>query len=150
TPCSNVVSAVWKITDCVGNLAFCTQNVSVVDTTPPVLACATNKTVQCGTAWTFDPPTAQDACCGTNVTIRLLASNSIALGPCQTNWFGIWQATDCCSNSITCTQRVSVVDTLPPTLTCPTNMTVTTCNTNVQVFWFLSVTDLCSSVTVTS
>src|SRR5262245_13209091 len=29
-------------------------------------------------------------------------------------------------------------------------MTGTTCNTDVQVFWFLSATDLCSSVTIKS
>jgi HYR domain len=150
-PCHEILTAIWKITDCVGNLTYCTQEVSVVDTTAPVITCATNKTVECGTPWTFDRPTATDACCGTNVTIQLVASNSVPIGTCQTNWFGIWQATDCCSNTATCTQLVSVVDTTGPVITCPTNRVVKTCDTNVQVFWFMSAVDKCSSsVTVTS
>ena len=69
------------LTDACGN----TNSTNVVytwtaDTTPPVLACATNKTVQCGTAWNFDPPTGSDACSGTNLTISVLstATNGVA------------------------------------------------------------------------
>jgi hypothetical protein len=69
------------INDACGN----TNSTNVVytwmaDTTPPVLACATNKTVQCGTAWNFDPPMGSDVCSGTNLTIAILstATNGVA------------------------------------------------------------------------
>ena len=49
---------------------------------PPLLTCATNKTVPCGTAWSFDAPTAYDACC-TNVTITVLGTVTNSGGSCS-------------------------------------------------------------------
>ncbi len=85
--------------------------------------CGSNKTVECGTNWTFDQPTAHDNCCS-NVTVTLVASNVVYDTNCQTVWQGVWQAMDCCSNVSTCTQTVTVVDTTPPNLTCATNKTL--------------------------
>ena len=110
--------------DAAGNVAYCTNYVLVVDTTPPVLTCATNKTVECGNVWSFDPPAAFDTCSGTNVTVSLIGTNAIVLSPCQTLWEGRWQATDYYRNSSVCTQLVMVVDTTPPLLTCASNKTV--------------------------
>jgi hypothetical protein len=43
------------------------------------------------------------------------------------------------------------VDTLPPTIVCPTNRTIYTCHTNAAVTWTVSATDNCSpNITVTS
>jgi hypothetical protein len=69
--CSLVITRTWQVTDCCSNTASCSQTVTVVDTTPPVITCATNKTVQCGSAWSFDAPSASDVCCGTTVTIAV-------------------------------------------------------------------------------
>ena len=109
--CSGVVGmVVWSATnECSGAYSTCTQTVSIVDTTPPVITCATNKTVVVGTPWTFDPPTAVDACCGTNVTIIVLNTVTNTPGPCTQFITRTWQATDCCSNSSTCSQTVTVV-----------------------------------------
>ena len=60
---TNVVT--WTVTDTSGNTNTCQQLVVVRDTTPPCYLCATNKTVECGSAWSFDPPAAFDACSGT-------------------------------------------------------------------------------------
>ena len=106
--CQTLWQGIWFVTDCCGNTLVCTQTVTVVDTMPPVITCASNKTVQCGTAWTFDRPSAWDACCGSNVTVWLASSNLIS-GPCPAVWQGIWEAMDCCSNVATCTQLVTVV-----------------------------------------
>ena len=85
----------------------CSQTVTVVDTTPPLIICASGKTVNSGSAWDFDPPTATDACCGTNVTI-VVQGTVTNLSPCQSTYTRTWTATDCCSNSITCSQTVTV------------------------------------------
>ncbi|HEV2391597.1 MAG TPA: S8 family serine peptidase, partial [Verrucomicrobiae bacterium] len=51
----------WLATDQDNFQATCTQTVTVVDTTPPLLSCPGNKSVTNGTPWSFDAPTAQDA-----------------------------------------------------------------------------------------
>jgi hypothetical protein len=47
---------------------------------PFVVDCPTNKTVQCGSGWTFDPPSAS-SCCGSNVTgtVTGTVTNGVAL-----------------------------------------------------------------------
>ena len=54
---------------------------SVPTTNTLVVNCATNKTVPCGTAWSFDAPTAYYACCSSNVTITP-AGTVTNSGPC--------------------------------------------------------------------
>jgi hypothetical protein len=121
--CPQVITWVWQATDCCTNSTTCTQTVTVVDTTAPVITCVADKTVGCGTNWTFDVPNAYDTCCA-EVTLQLISSNQIA-GPCPAVWRGVWRATDCCTNSTTCTQIVTVVDiTLPVISQCPTNRTI--------------------------
>jgi hypothetical protein len=119
-----------------------------VITTPPAINCTTNKTVQCGTAWAFDPPTPSSPCC-TNLTIIPLFTVTNGAG-CGQVISRAWQAFDCCSNSLICTQMVTVVDTVPPMITCPSNIVVITCGTNVPVTWTVMATDTCSAVTVTT
>lgn len=149
--CAQSYSGIFTVTDCIGTvLGVCTQKVSVVDTTPPTITCATNKTVVCGSPWSFDSPVAVDTCCGTNITINI--AGTITNNPaCPLIVTRSWTATDCCSNtSSPCSQTVTVVDTNPPAIICPTNIVVLTCNTNATVFWTIMATDTCSSVTVTS
>jgi len=143
--CTQSYSQVWQAIDCCGLLsAMCTQTVTVVDTTPPVLTCASNKTVVCGTPWTFDPPTALDACCGANVAISIITTFTNG-GACTQIVSRVWQAADCCSNhSVTCTQAVTVVNTNALTIVCPSNILVLTCSTNVSVFYSVSASDGCT------
>ncbi len=149
-PCQEIVSGLWVIQDCFGATYTCTQVVTVVDTTAPVITCASNKTVECGTAWSFDTPTAIDACSGTNVGISVVSTVTNS-GPCPLVIVRTWQAMDYCSNSAFCSQTVSVADTTPPSIVCPSNIVVKTCGTNsIVVTWSLSATDACSSVTITS
>lgn len=121
--CGNTFSATrtWQATDACGNSAACSQTVTVADTTPPVINCSTNQTVECGTSWDFTPPTATDACSGTNVVITVL---STATNSACGNTFSAtrtWQAADPCGNSATGSQTITVVDTTPPILNCATN-----------------------------
>ncbi|PWU21560.1 MAG: hypothetical protein C5B50_01450 [Verrucomicrobia bacterium] len=122
--CSRVYTRTWQATDCCSNTATCSQVITELDTHPPVMTCATNKTVQCGTAWSFDPPSAIDACCGTNLTIIVLSTVTNSAIACPLVVTQTWQATDCCSNSSTCSQIVTIVDTTPPVITCGPNQTV--------------------------
>jgi len=122
--CGNTFDATrtWLATDAAGNTATCSQTVTVVDTTPPGITCVTDKTVECGTAWSFDSPSGLDACGGT--TIQLV--NTFTNHTCGHTFMAtrIWHAVDACGNvSINCSQTVTVVDTTPPTIVCSPNLT---------------------------
>jgi hypothetical protein len=113
--CGNTFSATrtWAAIDACNNTNTCTQTVTVMDTTIPTIACATNKVIILGTSWTFDPPVAPADACGTNRVIILSTfSNTI----CGNNFTvtRIWAAIDACNNSNTCSQIVTVIDTAPP------------------------------------
>src|SRR5206468_9550868 len=116
----------WQATDACGNFAQCSQKVTVVDTTAPVITCGnTNKTVELGTAWTFDAPTATDNS-GSN-TITVVSTVTNATGHCGSTFDATrtWQANDACGNFAQCSQKVTVVDTTAPVITCGnTNKTV--------------------------
>src|SRR5439155_85742 len=68
----------WQATDACTNSAQCSQTVTVVDTTAPVMDCtsSTNKTVQLGIAWTFDAPTATDNSGTAIITILSTVTNT--------------------------------------------------------------------------
>src|ERR1051326_1638468 len=53
SPCNQKAEQVWQLIDCGGSLVTCTQAVTVVDTTPPVVNCAPDMTVTCGSSWVF-------------------------------------------------------------------------------------------------
>jgi hypothetical protein len=148
--CPQVITRVWVAKDCCGNTNTCSQIITVQDTTPPVLTCSPDKTVQCGSPWTFDPPTATDTCC-TNLTVSIISTITNG-SPCDYVIARTWIAFDCCQNrSIPCTQRVTVADTLPPTIICPTNLVVDTCGTNAIVTWTVTATDNCTTnISITS
>src|SRR5207237_5050250 len=94
------------------------------DTTPPTLACAPNKSVECTSTWTFDAPTATDTC--GSVTVAILGTVTNLTGHCGDTFAATrtWRATDACGNTAECSQTVTVEDTTPPTITCVPNKTV--------------------------
>jgi hypothetical protein len=124
--CGNTFAAtrVWQAMDACSNSAFFAQTVTIVDTTPPVLACSTNRTVERGSPWTFDPPSVSDACDGTNVTVIVSGTITNVLAGGTFTATRTWKATDACSNSAFCSQTVSVVDTTPVVISCPGDMIV--------------------------
>ena len=125
--CGNTFTAIriWEILDGCGNRVTCSQGVTVRDTTPPVLTCASNKTIECGAAWGFDSPTVSDACTG-NVTLTVLSTVTNASGVCANTYTATrtWEAVDACTNRVTCSQTVTVSDTTPPVFTCPATKVV--------------------------
>jgi hypothetical protein len=148
--CANtkVIARTWTATDACGNKSSCVQTIRVVDTTPPVITCAGNKTVQCGTAWTFDTPTATDGC-GTN-SIALVGT--VTNATCGSTFVATrtWRATDACGNSSQCSQVATIVDTTPPVIVCPANITIECpAAPTTNITGVATATDTCNSVTVT-
>lgn len=66
--CPQVIQRVWSATDAIGNTVSATQTITVVDTTPPVLAgVPEDMTIECGEAEPVPPVvTAYDTCGGSS------------------------------------------------------------------------------------
>jgi hypothetical protein len=87
----------------------CTFTVTVIqDTnTPPVLICATNKTIDCDTPWDFDAPSVLDSCLNANVTVSILNTVTNGSGPQLIT--RTWKATDMWGNTNICSQTVTIL-----------------------------------------
>ena len=150
--CGNTetITRTWTATDDCGNTVSDTQIISVVDTTPPTLSIPQNKTVECGES--IDPSntgngTATDTC--GNATVTFVDTVVDACGNTQTIT-RTWTATDECGNEVSNAQTISVVDTAPPTLTIPADVTVE-CGDSIDPAdtGNATATDTCGNATVT-
>jgi hypothetical protein len=116
--CPTVYTETWEITDACGDTNTCSQSVTVIGA-PATVVCSSNKTVPCGTTWSFDPPTITGGCGGTNV----VALTPVTNGACPLYITETWLISDACGNNYNCSQIVTVVGA-PGTVICPTNKTV--------------------------
>jgi len=123
--CGFIAIRTWELIDACGNRTVCAQTVTAIDTTPPVVACAPDKTIEYGQLWNFNPPTGDDACVGINVNIAI-TSTVTNPGPCGLMFTATrtWSVYDGCSNQVTCAQTVTVQDTTPPIITCAPNKNI--------------------------
>jgi len=153
--CSQTWSVIYSNYDCSSHLlGVCTQYVSVLVTNPPVFnGCVPAKTAQCGLPWSFDTPTAQYLCNSNNVAVGIVSTITNVVNACSNIVTRVWGATNECTSAFaTCTEVVTITDTNPPTITCPTNIVVYTCGTNpVVVTWPTNgASATCGTATVTS
>jgi len=116
----------WTVTDCAGNPASCAQTITVTDAEAPVLTCPADATVGCGQL--TDPPatgmaTAADNCGVASIT---WVDDRSGLTGCNATGTIVrtWTATDVNGNSASGAQNVVLVDTTPPVLVCPADITV--------------------------
>ncbi len=112
----------WTATDGGGNTATDTQTVTVVDVTAPVITVtgANPYTVECHTSFTDPGATAADAC---DSSVPVNASGSVDVNTPGTYTIN-YTATDDSGNTSTASRTVNVVDTTPPVMSCPANITV--------------------------
>jgi hypothetical protein len=118
----------WTFYDTNGNYSTCLQQVIVLgSTTPPLIACPNDVTVNAAAGSCFVPrsqvfldvPSVID-CLPYSAT-----NNAPANFPVGTN-IVIWAVTNSAGNGSTCQQRVIVKDSQAPTIACPANITVNT------------------------
>ncbi|MEX0329778.1 MAG: hypothetical protein AB3N64_00005, partial [Puniceicoccaceae bacterium] len=115
-PDSYTIARTWTATDTYGNIAQCTQTITVQDTTNPVLAgCPSDVTVECDAVPDPASPTATDNC---DDDVEISYSEVRTDGNCPENYTltRTWTATDNCGNTDTCTQVITVQDTTAPVL----------------------------------
>lgn len=113
----------WRAADSCENEATATQRITIQDSTAPTITLPPNATVECGGSTApaaTGNATATDGC-GGNVTI------TFSDAPADGSPSGVtrtWRAVDASGNATTGVQTISVVDTTPPTITCPSNVQV--------------------------
>ncbi|MBL7968557.1 MAG: HYR domain-containing protein, partial [Prolixibacteraceae bacterium] len=134
--CANSYSIIrtWTAKDACGNTSTATQTINVQDVVAPVITCpaAVNGvagSAECGaTGLALGTPTVTDNC--TPLAQIVLTNNAPALFPIGVTTV-TWTATDACGNSSTCTQTVTITDNnLPPTISCPANVSETAAANN--------------------
>ncbi len=129
-PQEKTIQRTWTAIDDCGNTSSCIQTITIVDTTPPVIACAPDVTIECDES--SDPSntglaTATDNC--DNSVVPTFSDNIIP-GDCpqEKKIERTWTATDDCGNTSSCLQIINVVDTEPPTIQAPADVTLESCN----------------------
>jgi hypothetical protein len=151
--CGNteVITRTWTVTDECSNSTTCSQVITVLDTVDPIISCPPNVTIECGddtSPANTGSATGTDLC-GT-VTISFADSSSPGCGSTEVIT-RTWTATDLCSNISTCSQVITVLDTIDPTISCPANITVSNdpglCEASVT-YTIPTGTDTCGAVSI--
>ena len=115
----------WKAVDDCGNAAQCSRTITVLDDTPPMITCPVNMTINCPSTPSFGTPTATDECDPSPIIVTIFPSQPITTDCLSRTIIRVWYAVDECGNSSnTCSQAITVQDTVSPTIVCPTNITV--------------------------
>ena len=143
----------FTATDDSGNAASCTTTVTVEDTTPPVLTCPADVSVEQATAdGTIVPltATATDICDADPI----ITSDELAIYPLGTTTV-TFTATDDSGNSASCTTTVTVIDTTSPdiSVTISPDMLWPPNHKMVDIIAVVTVSDVCDaapSVVLTS
>ncbi|MEW5700875.1 MAG: VWA domain-containing protein [Candidatus Zixiibacteriota bacterium] len=135
-PCDVIIQLGFIATDWCRNVSdTCWQTIHVVDTTPPVVTCPPDTTIECdelpelkvGGESPFGQPTVVDNC-DPNPVVELVGVEQGGEFPCKAFIRIGFSAYDRCENhSDTCWQTVYIVDTTPPAITCPPD-TVISCD----------------------
>lgn len=123
-PIVAVITRTWKAVDACGNESTCTQTIKVRDNSAPTITCPPNKIINCGESKNpsnTGRPTVSDTC-DPNPTLTYCDS---VCGTCPKIITRKWKATDACGNSAYCTQYITINDTIPPTICCPPDKTLT-------------------------
>src|SRR5262249_40892511 len=121
----------WAAIDQCGNSTNGLQTISVIDTSKPTII-PPNVSVQCVadippafsdlTSFRAAGGTASDAC-SANLAFALISDSGL-IGRCPGTVTRVYRVTDDCGNFADGTQRITVDDTIAPTLLCPTNVTI--------------------------
>lgn len=145
-PNESVISRTWTATDACGNSSTCIQTITVDDSTPPVITCPANTTIECTDS--ADPVNTGFASATDNCTTAPEVDfNDVTIaGACPQEYTieRTWTATDNCGNTSTCLQTITVDDSTPPVITCPGDVTIScTESTDPDDTGFATASDSC-------
>ncbi len=120
--CAGIIHRTWTATDPSGNTTSCVQTVAMNDTEAPFFTIAPpNITAPLGQQNNLEitgRAQAADACSPPAIT-PVFADDISNLKPCGGTLLRLWIAVDECGNTTTYLQTITVVDQMPPDITCP-------------------------------
>ena len=115
-PQEYTITRTWTATDVCGNTNACTQLITIDDSTPPVMTCPANVTIQCiddTTPANTGVATSTDNCDGAPG----MTHSDVTMATPPTHGYLInrtWTTTDVCGNPSTCLQVITVTNPLEP------------------------------------
>ncbi|MCK5840361.1 MAG: HYR domain-containing protein, partial [Bacteroidales bacterium] len=118
----------WYVLDYYGNGDSCMMTITVLDTIPPVITCPPDTTIitMPDSCWAYADvgiAIGVDNCTMDSVWNNYTGiSSSLASYPMGVTTL-TWYAVDSVGNIDSCYQTVTVVDTIPPTIVCPDDIT---------------------------
>ena len=120
----------WTVEDDCGNTFSCRQTITVEDNTNPVITCPADVTLNMDASCMFDTnPTA----IGMPIVVENCSSPTMNYiddisGLTACGGTGVilrtWTVVDACANAAFCVQRITIQDITPPSITCPTDVTI--------------------------
>src|SRR6266404_2732407 len=120
--CVLTIARTYDAVDCWTNRAFCSQTVTVRDTTAPVITCPPDITLECTVLPATNNTgvaTATDNCTATtNLTISFVDVTGAPNCTGKATISRTWTARDTCGNSNGCVQTISFKDSVPPVVVC--------------------------------
>ncbi len=116
----------YTVTDDAGNTGTCSFDVTVEDDEAPMITCPADITVpsvaSCGTNVNMPEPTFSDNCPGVTISSSAGSGDFFPVGTTTVTW----TAVDAAGNTATCSYNIIVEDVVPPSITCPADITVDT------------------------
>jgi gliding motility-associated-like protein len=125
SPSSGLTVVQSMVTDVFGNVGVCYTNVHPVDVVAPTVTCPADLTINNGFNCFYTLPdysgmvTIADNCPGYSLSQSPPATSVVSSGSNAITMI----VTDAGANQTTCTFHVNVIETLPPSIACPPNMT---------------------------
>ena len=121
---TGTISRTWRVRDGCNLENSCTQIIIVIDSQGPELAgLPDNASVTCDAVPDVPTVTASDNCTECPITVNF--SQTITEGACPDSYTIVrtWSAADACGNVAEQSQTITVIDNIPPAITCPSGIT---------------------------
>jgi hypothetical protein len=151
--CNNtgLILRMWSASDACGNVRTCTQLITVVDNTAPIVVCPRDTIIDCGFYNNPDAlgyPTGTDNCTASEDLILDYDDDLSGLTGCTNTGVILrtWYMTDACGNTGSCVQTITVADTTAPVIVCPPGVVINCQDgTGPQLHGRATATDYCTA-----